>query len=163
MTLFPFRIGSMIELKTELARDVLAPLVGEVLKPYPVALAYLFGSAARGQTTPFSDVDIAVVLAESASSKEARGSCLHLELEIEEKLTAHGLRRAEVHVINDAPLELRGQVVTEGRLLYARDLQTRIEFETRIRMEYFDFLPTAEFHRRAFFAHLSERGLLGQR
>ncbi len=151
----------MIELKTELSRDMLAPLVGEALRPYPVALAYLFGSAARGQTTQFSDVDIAVVLAENAPEATGTHSHLHLELEIEEHLAAHGLSQAEVHVINNAPLELRGQVVTEGRLLYARDLQTRIEFETRIRMEYFDFLPTAEFHRRAFFAHLAERGLRG--
>ena len=30
--------------------------------PYPVTLAYLFGSAARGEATPLSDVDVAVYL-----------------------------------------------------------------------------------------------------
>lgn len=133
--------------------------LAKILSPHPVALAYLFGSAATGQTTPFSDVDIALVLEEGA----ALPNRLHFELAVEDALAARcGLSQADVRVVNDAPLELRGEVVTQGLLLYARDEETRIEFEMRTRMEYFDFQPVAEFFRQVFFADLRERGLSGQ-
>ncbi len=134
--------------------------LAKILAPHPVVLAYLFGSATTGLTTPFSDVDIALVLEKGATLP----SRLHFELAVEDELAARcGLSRADVRVINNAPLELRGEVVTQGRLLYARDEETQIEFETRTRVEYFDFQPVAEFFRQAFFADLRERGLSGQR
>ena len=64
-------------------------------------------------------------------------------------------------VRNDAPLVFWGRVVCDGVLVYARDEQERIEFETTTRLRYFDYLPI---HRRlqdAFFANLRERGLYG--
>ena len=140
--------------------EALQAELAKILALHPVALAYLFGSAATGLTTPFSDVDIALVLERGATLP----SRLHFELAIEDEIAARcGLSHADVHVINDAPLELRGEVVTQGVLLYARDEETRIEFETHTRMEYFDFQPVAEFFRKAFFADLRERGLSGQR
>jgi predicted nucleotidyltransferase len=143
-----------------LSFESLAARVAEVLSPRPVALAYLFGSAAAGQMTPFSDVDIALVLDKEHASQPNR---LHLELEIEDELAARcGLSQADVRVINTAPLLLCGEVITHGRLLFARDAETRIEFETRTRMEYFDFLPAARFHQAAFFENLRQRGLSGQ-
>ena len=86
------------------------------------------------------------------------------ELEIEDELAARfTLSLVDVRVINSAPVLLRGEVVTHGRLLYARDEDSRIEFETRTRMEYFDFLPAAELYRKTFFENLRQRGLSGQR
>lgn len=131
------------------------------MKPHPVMLAYLFGSAAKGQMTPFSDVDIALVVDENHAFQHRR---LHFELEIEDELAArYASNQIDVRVINTAPLLLRGEVVTYGRLLFARDEEKRIEFETRTRMEYFDFLPAAEFYQAAFFENLRHRGLSGQR
>ena len=135
--------------------------VAETLRPRPVMLAYLFGSAAIGQMTPLSDVDIALVVDEDHVFKHSR---LQFELEIEDELAARcEVNQIDVRVINAAPLLLRGEVVTHGRLMFARDEDARIEFETRTRMEYFDFLPAAELYRAAFFEHLRQRGLSGQR
>lgn len=139
------------------AVGIIQQALAQVLPRYPVALAYLFGSAATGQTTPFSDVDIGLVL----EAEVEISSRLHLELEVEDELALCGVRQADVRVINDAPLELRGEVVTDGRLLYARDDETRIEFETRTRLEYFDFQPVAAALRQALFEHVRERGLNG--
>ena len=140
--------------------ESLAARVAEVAAPRPVALAYLFGSAATGLMTPFSDVDLALVLDQDHAFQDSR---LQFELEIEDELAARGLSQADVRVINAAPLLLRGEVVTQGRLLFARNKDMRIEFETRTRMGYFDFLPAAEFYRKAFFENLRQRGLSGQR
>lgn len=40
-----------------------------------------------------------------------------------------GILEADVRVIDDAPIILRGRVVTEGILLYSRDEETRVDFE----------------------------------
>ena len=141
--------------------ESLAHQLAKVLAPYPVTLAYLFGSAATGQMTPFSDVDIALVLDENRASIPGR---LKLELALEAEIAERcGLSQADVRIINDAPLVLRGQVVTDGILLFARNDESRIDFETHTRAAYFDFLPTAESARNAFFADVRERGLDGQR
>jgi predicted nucleotidyltransferase len=133
--------------------------IGSVLAAHPaVNLAYLFGSAASGHMTPLSDVDIALITAPRLSPHDR----LKLELAVADALAQHcGLANADVRVINEAPVMLRGQVVTEGRLLFARDEVARVEFETRTRSEYFDFLPSAEQLREAFFAAVLQRGLHG--
>ena len=57
--------------------------------PHPVTLAYLFGSAARGETTPLSDVDIAVYLDVPELAKRTRlYSALLADLEEVDRLRA---------------------------------------------------------------------------
>jgi hypothetical protein len=60
--------------------------------------------------------------------------------------------------MNDAPLMVQGKVVTEGILVYLRDEDFRVEYETLTRKRYFDFLPVARLMRRAYFEHM-ERDL----
>jgi uncharacterized protein len=133
--------------------------VSEVLSPYPVILAYLFGSAAAGRATPLSDVDIALVVNETFDTSQTR---LALELDIANDLAAKcSIPNAQVHIVNRAAVLLRGEVVTRGILLFSRDEAVRIDFETRTRSEYFDFLPIASELREAHFEQLLERGLNG--
>jgi predicted nucleotidyltransferase len=137
--------------------DTLRQHLPQIVQDLPVLLAYLHGSAARGEATPSSDVDIALVCDEETSP----GQRLRLMLDLSAELSRQaGIAEADVRVINDAPLVFRGRVACEGVLLYARDEAQRIEFETRTRDEYFDYLP---FHRRlqdAFLKNVRERGLL---
>ena len=91
--------------------------VPTVLRNRPVMLAYLYGSVAEGCPLPTSDVDIALVWL--PDHEQSPYQCLNAELDIGieiEKLT--GLRNADVRSINNAPLKVRGQVLTEGKLLY---------------------------------------------
>lgn len=102
-------------------------------------------------------MDIALVCDEGISSRERLQLMLHVGTELS---TQAGIAEADVRVINDAPLVFRGRVACEGILLYARNDAQRIEFETRTRDDYFDFLP---FHRQlqdAFLKNVRERGLL---
>jgi predicted nucleotidyltransferase len=137
--------------------DTLRLHLPQMVKDLPVQLAYLHGSAARGEETPSSDIDIALVCDDETSPSRR----LRLMLEVSAELFRQaGIAEADVRVINDAPLVFRGRVACEGILLYARDEAQRIEFETRTRDEYFDYLP---FHRRlqdAFLKNVRERGLL---
>ena len=131
--------------------------IPQIVKGLPVRLAYLHGSVARGEATPLSDVDIALVCDEGLSPRERLEIILHVTAELSRRA---GIGDADVRIINDAPLVLQGRVVCDGVLLYARDEADRIAYETRTRDEYFDFLP---FHRRlqeAFLKNVRERGLL---
>jgi len=128
----------------------------QVLIYYPVALAYLYGSQAAGQATPLSDVDIALVMVDHDYDPKSR---LELELRVEEEIARIcGIGNIDVRVMNNAPLMVRGEVVTNGKLLYCRDEVFRVDFETSTRSEYFDFLPVAAMHRQAYFERLSKRG-----
>jgi len=132
-----------------------------ILAPYPVTLAYLYGSAAAGKMTPLSDVDIALVIAHEDFIPSER---LRLELAIEDKVVQTcKLKQADIRIINDAPLVLQGQGVTNGTLLFAANNEAKVSFETYVRSRYLDFLPVATLHRQAFFADIRRRGIDGQR
>ena len=137
--------------------DILRRFVPQILKDLPVQLAYLYGSVARGEETPSSDVDIAIVCDDEISPEQR----LRLMLDVSAELSRRtGVAEVDVRVINDAPLVFRGRIACEGILLFVRDKAQQIEFETHTRDEYFDYLP---FHRRlqdAFLANVRERGIL---
>jgi len=137
--------------------DTLRQCLPRIVKVLPIQLVYLHGSAARGEATSSSDVDIAIVCDEKISPHQRLRIMLDVSTELFKQT---GIAEADVRVINDAPLIFRGRVACEGILLYARDKAEQIEFETRTRDEYFDYLP---FHRRlqdAFLKNVRERGLL---
>ncbi len=137
--------------------DVLRRFVPQILQDFPVQLAYLYGSTVRGEETPSSDVDIAIVCDDEIPPEQR----LRLMLDVSAELSRRtGIAEVDVRVINDAPLVFRGRIACEGTLLFARERAQQIEFETRTRDEYFDYLP---FHKRlqdAFLANVRERGIL---
>ncbi len=132
-----------------------------LLKERPVTLAYLYGSAATDQWLPLSDVDIALVVPNDALTPREQ---LRLQLQLSVELAeVAGIAEADVRIINDAPLAIRGQVACQGILLYSADETARVEFETRTWDEYFDYQPIARQLRQAYFDDLRQRGLYGQR
>ena len=127
----------------------------QILNSRPVQLAYLYGSAAAGSPTPFSDVDVALV----AGQLLPAGEQLDLELEVQVELSHRaGIRKADVRLIDRSPLLLRGQVLSHGILLYARNEGFRVDFETRTRDEYFDFKQLADAERSSLFAAIQAKG-----
>ena len=152
-------------MKLPLQREQILPRLEEklpsLLQGTPVALAYLYGSVALDQATSRSDVDIALILENNDLSPR---QALHLELQLSVKLMEEAdIPEPDVRIINDAPLRIRGQVACQGILLYSRDEEFRIRFETRTRDEYFDYQPIAQRLRAAYFADIRERGFLAER
>jgi predicted nucleotidyltransferase len=137
--------------------DNLSEVLSSVLAEYPVDVAYVFGSVARGTVMPFSDVDVALVLSAVLPPYER----LILELEIGAAIEdASGLRGLDVRAINEAPLLVRGEVVQEGIRLYERDRARRVTFELETRKRYFDFEPVARRLQAAFLDKIHREGLL---
>jgi uncharacterized protein YutE (UPF0331/DUF86 family)/predicted nucleotidyltransferase len=101
--------------------------------PYPVALAYLFGSTMRGQGTPLSDIDLAIYLDEPDRMQRARiyPSLLSALRQI------IGDGEVDLVYLNDASPLLAYQIIT-GQLIYKADERQRIIIETGALRDYFD-------------------------
>ncbi len=89
----------------------------------PMRLAYLFGSAARGEDQPGSDVDVAVLADEELSLNQ-------LALLSETLAGALGAaRRVDVADLRAASPVLCAEVVRDGVVLAERDPLDRFDFE----------------------------------
>ncbi len=128
----------------------------EYLKSRPeIVAAYLFGSVAAGKAHKFSDVDVALLLAEQAD----RDTAWEIRLEaMGEAETAFG-RRADVGILNTSPVVFCYLVLKHGRLIFDRGLSRRPEFEARTYLGYFDLKPYLEEYDHAMFKRIKERGV----
>jgi predicted nucleotidyltransferase len=120
-------------------KDQIRKITKEILDNYPeVVAAYLYGSYAAGTMTPLSDVDIALLL-NSDSIPQTRKK-LEIELTIESELIRKlpGMN-IEARIINKSPLLIQGKIITEGILIYHKDIEKVVQFEEKIITRYLDF------------------------
>lgn len=106
--------------------ELIDNLVETILRDFPDAQAiYLYGSVARGEQRPDSDIDLAVLLprerARSAGELTMRETHLGLER----------LARRSVDLVNLrlASSVLQNQIVSTGNCIYLADEFARREFE----------------------------------
>ena len=112
--------------------DSILNLVKEFLaKASEVQFSYLFGSVARGDAGPLSDLDIAVYVGEGVDNFTCRTKTM------ESLACILKTERFDLAVLNDAPITLKFSVVKDGKLL-KDDSFVRIEFETKTVREYLD-------------------------
>ena len=97
-------------------------------------LVYLFGSRAEGRAGAGSDYDLGILLDRGQDSPGRRARLSH-DLTVILETAA-----VDVVYVNQAPPELAFAVI-QGRLLYERDLATRVEFEAYVMGRYYDYLP----------------------
>jgi hypothetical protein len=111
--------------------------------PRGAVAVYLFGSVARGQARPDSDIDIGVLFAtDPPATLEAPQFAL--EAALERQLGSP----VQVVALNRAPADLVHRVLRDGRLVLDRDRAARIRFEVRSRNVYFDLAPIRRLYRR---------------
>jgi len=126
--------------------------VASLFRAYPfIAAAYQFGSTARGQESPLSDLDIAILV-------DDKRVPLALELLRIELLLAYELQKqltvSEVDLItlNYQGLPFQYAILRTGRLIYEADPRCRIRFTQKVIQAYLDFQPTLklidQFHTR---------------
>ncbi len=104
---------------------------------------YLFGSVARGEARPDSDVDVGVLF-EQDPPASLDAPPFTIEAELERRLH----REVQVVALNRASADLVHRVLRDGRLVLDRDPAARIRFEVRRRNEYFDMAPIRRLYRR---------------
>jgi predicted nucleotidyltransferase len=110
-----------------------------------VQLGYVFGSVANGNERESSDIDLAVLLAPAAEPATFERLAADLE-------TLSG-RPVDLVDLGGAPPILAREIVFNGQLLFCRDEEQRIFFESRTIARYLD---TAHL-RRVQYGYLKER------
>ncbi len=129
-----------------------------VFQAHGVILAYLYGSQARGDAGPLSDVDIAVLFAREMNEAERFHHLLELHVDL-----ARVFERDDVFIFDlekGTPL-LNNNVRVDGVILYCADEEARIDFEVRAFQQYVDTIPL----RREFNFYLGQRirgGIFGR-
>lgn len=111
----------------------------------PVRFAYLFGSQARGEAGPRSDVDVAVHLGGARAD-------LQLRMDLTRRLARSTGVEAEVEVLDEAPLRLVERVLRDGRLIHSADEPARVAYEATMRRVCADFAIHADRLDRALIA-----------
>ena len=119
-------------------------LVADAFVSIPgVVAVYVFGSVARAQERPDSDVDVAVLFT-TAPPATFDSQPYDIEAELERRLR----RPVEIVVLNRAPVDLRIRVQRDGRVVVDRDRAARIAYEVRTRNEAWDLAPILRRYRR---------------
>jgi predicted nucleotidyltransferase len=121
------------------SREELLARARAVLALRPEVLdAYLFGSQARGDAGPLSDIDIAVYVDAEALQRPGFG----IQSEIGSDLQA-GLGRSDVDVVvlNNSPPLLYHRVLRDGVRLLSRSEPDTATREGQALSRYCDFLP----------------------
>lgn len=106
---------------TKLEKRAIEQHLRKLFEEKEVLLGYLFGSFAKGEESPSSDIDIAVLLLEENPS-------LFQELVVGIRKTL-GTERFELVILNQVPPLFAFEVVAEGVVVYARDEETLNDFE----------------------------------
>ncbi|MGH8595899.1 MAG: type VII toxin-antitoxin system MntA family adenylyltransferase antitoxin [Gammaproteobacteria bacterium] len=98
-----------------------------------VVCGYLFGSRARGDAHPTSDVDVAILF-EPPPAATLAGLRFDVAAILEDNLR----RPVDLVVLNNAPVDLVHRVLRDGIVVFERDRSARIRFEVNARNGYFD-------------------------
>lgn len=114
-------------------RERIATLPGLFATRDEVVFAYLFGSAARGELRPTSDVDVAVFFADGVDTLLTRADLVTA-------IGTHlGTNRVDLVVLNEAPTALLGRILLDRRVLFDREPFRRHRFESLALREFHDF------------------------
>jgi predicted nucleotidyltransferase len=124
------------------------PIIRQVAVDMPaLRLVYLFGSQVTGRTGPMSDYDFALLAARSADAERVQMAFVR---DVSAQLGEAG--EVDVVLLHRAPIELAYAVISQGQLLFERDLATRVEYEAYVLGRYGDYLPVLRRQRREIVA-----------
>jgi uncharacterized protein YutE (UPF0331/DUF86 family)/predicted nucleotidyltransferase len=130
----------------------------EILKRHGVVLAYLYGSQARGDVGPLSDVDVAVQFTPNLPRRERFSRTARLISDL-----CQLLQRDDVYVVDldGIPPLLSHRIYFDHRLLYCPDDAVRVAFETRALRQYVATRPLRRIRWR-YVRHRITQGRYGQ-
>jgi len=109
--------------------------VRKVLQQNRVVLAFVFGSAAGGTATAWSDLDLGVLLDRAVPSQRYQRIRLRL---LEQLSTVIKGRPLDVVILNNASPLLAQLVITRGKVLFCQDEELKAEFQVKTLQEFDD-------------------------
>lgn len=110
------------------------------VQDYPVSIAVLFGSGASGDTTPLSDLDVAIQFEQDVPEER--------RLELLDSLTADlirstGFEAVDLVDLDDASPELGYEILSRGVLLVGNEA-TAANLQSTFLLKKLDFQPVKE-------------------
>lgn len=112
------------------------PILSEVFeREKEISCFYIFGSYAKGQVRPLSDIDIAVLLRKNVSSAR------YWDYKIKLLAKAAGALKTEeidLVILNEAPFELRYNILKDGKILFCHNERERRDFQENSVLNYMD-------------------------
>ena len=118
--------------------ELLARLTSVMEGREEILEAYLFGSHARRQELPHSDIDVAVYIDDALADDGEWGYQAQLTTDL---MVALGENDVDVVVLNRASILLYHRVLRDGVRLLSRDLRATTTRAGQALSRYFDFLP----------------------
>ena len=119
--------------------DEMCARVGRALAARAEVLdAYLFGSVARGDDQPHSDIDVAVYLDRARCDQRGFGPAADLTADLRRAL---GTYRVEVAILNEASPLLYHRVLRDGVRIVSRDLAASTTREGQLLSRCCDYVP----------------------
>ena len=110
-----------------------------------VAFAYLFGSIARNEARPLSDIDIAVYLRETNSDMDLFQERINLLHKLSVLLRTE---KVDLILLNNSPIELKYRILKSGRLVSENDPTLKAAFYEKTVRDYLDFSPILQYRNR---------------
>jgi len=126
--------------------EEIAPQMKALAREFNILLLYLFGSYTSGEADKLSDIDIAFLSREKFDLDKT----LRLISELQDIFQDEAIDLVD---LSKAPLSLIHRIIKEGICLYACELRTKIEFESKNETLYYDTAPL----RREYFKELERR------
>jgi predicted nucleotidyltransferase len=109
-----------------------------------IIFGYIHGSFSSSDNP--RDIDVAIFIApvvyeELVAIGEVNlGFAIPLEMELEQRIG----KKADVQILNAAPLSFQYRVINSGTVVTDKDSDIRADFECLTRVKYFDFQPRVE-------------------
>lgn len=118
-------------------------LLPDIFKKYSgIQAVYLFGSAAAGKTHAESDLDLAIVPADSSLRSE--------RLELLTELARRGFSNVDLVFLDTNDVVLKFEAVHQNHLLYCKSDFDASNFFSLTLRQYFDFLPYLKIQRETY-------------
>ncbi|MGI6596220.1 MAG: type VII toxin-antitoxin system MntA family adenylyltransferase antitoxin [bacterium] len=121
-------------LHSNLAQVITTKILEQLGHLNPIAI-YLFGSRAKNEERPDSDIDLAVLLPQGLSLNYLDRLCLIDELQDIAKC------RVDLVAVNQVNIPLKFEIVHSGKVLFEADFDARTDAEDIILRDYFDLEP----------------------
>jgi hypothetical protein len=126
--------------------------IKSIFKTHPgIVAAYIFGSRVYGKGRKTSDYDFAILNKEQYALDKQLDLTLKLAQTLDVKLDSIDLIE-----LNRAPAELAFEVISKGKLIYCRNDDLRVEFETRLLREYLDLKPYLDLYYNHMYKRLTK-------
>lgn len=125
--------------------------IGAAISIYEdIDIAYIFGSFLDSEK--FNDIDVAIVLNRELNAYKRFKFAMQIARELEKEIKP-GFE-FDVKILNYSPIEFQHEVLKKGIMIFKRDENRRIEYETTLISTYLDLKYMYEFLDKKFLARV---------